>query len=184
MKYFKPELLARYRSPDDDIAEAAAAEWEANTIAYGKRLAAIRKRLPPSVRGFLGRYTLHDAKLLAIAVGRKQPTFSLQVGLEGSPTQPGPILEIKYRIVVGNRGGVAFTRHAPFASEPSSLGWILYDEFDAPEKGDSFVHSLLLSTGLELAIRFQAMGVQEQDEVAVEPLELPAGKMTWPLVEA
>lgn len=184
MKYFTPELLARYRSPDDAVAEAAAAEWEANTAAYRERLQAIRSRLPRSVRGLLGRYTLHDAKVLTLALGMTQPTCTLQVRLEGTPSQAGPVAEIKYRIVPGDRGGVTFTRHAPFSSAASSLGWIIYNEFDAPEKGETFVHSLLLSTGLEIVVRFQAMRVQVLDEVVVEPLELPAGKMTWPMVEA
>jgi hypothetical protein len=38
MKYFKPELLARYRSLDDGVAEAAAEEWEQAVVAYRRRL--------------------------------------------------------------------------------------------------------------------------------------------------
>jgi len=179
MKYFTPELLARYRSTDD--ADAAAAEWEANIAAYRERLQAIRSRLPRSVRGLLARYALHDAKILALALGKTQPTCTLQVRLEGTPAQAGPVVEIKYRIVPGDRGGVTFTRHASLSGAPSSLAWILYNEFDAPVKGESFVHSLLLSTGLEIAIQFRAMRVEALDEVVVEPLELNAGKKTWPL---
>jgi hypothetical protein len=179
MKYFKPALLVRCRSLDDDVAEAAAAEWGMNIASYRERLQAIRHLLPRSVRGLLSRYSLHDARLLTVGFGKKQPIVTLQVRLEGSTAEPGPVLEMKYRV---GPGGLSITRHEPFSSGPG-LGWILYSEFDVAE-GGSFVHSLLLSNGVELTIRFQSLRIQALEEVLVETLELPAEKMPWPLVGA
>src|SRR5689334_15240213 len=44
MKYFKPKLLARCRSLDDDIADAAAAQWDKAIVAYREHLRAIRPK--------------------------------------------------------------------------------------------------------------------------------------------
>src|SRR5438552_5952067 len=50
MKYFKPDLLARCRSLDDEVAEAAAQEWEQAITDYRARIKAIRLRLPTGAR--------------------------------------------------------------------------------------------------------------------------------------
>ena len=54
MKYFKPDLLARCRSLDDQVAEAAAQEWEQAITDYRARIKAIRLRLPTGARRLLG----------------------------------------------------------------------------------------------------------------------------------
>ena len=59
-----PELLARSRSADDDVAEAAAARWEKAIAAYNARLQKIRPFLPPGARQLLRRVSLHDAQYL------------------------------------------------------------------------------------------------------------------------
>src|SRR4051794_36944181 len=79
MKYFKPELLARCRSLDDDEAEAAADGWERAVTAYNAKLATIRRELPPGVRFILDHFSLHDARLFGITVSRAKPWVSLFV---------------------------------------------------------------------------------------------------------
>ena len=45
MKYMTPELLARFRSENDDIADAAAEEWDRQCEAYREHLKTIRASL-------------------------------------------------------------------------------------------------------------------------------------------
>jgi hypothetical protein len=185
MKYFKPELLARCRSPVDDTADAAAKEWERAILAYRKRLQAIRPALPGSVRRLLSRVTLHDAKVLAITAGpERQPWFTLLVRLEGTASSPGELLELTYLCVTGPHGGVAFKKQAPFKKNSPGLGWVLYDEFDFHKKRNFFTHSLLLTGGHEVEIRFRNLRVRCLDEVLLPPHELPEGERTWPRVGA
>jgi hypothetical protein len=184
MKYFTPELLARCRSLDDDVADAAALEWEKAIAAYQARIRVIRLRFPANVRRLLGRVSLHDAKVLAITVGKGSPRFTLLVRLEGSASRPGTVLELDYLLVAGPWGGVAFRKPAQFGNGAAGLGWVLHDEFDLDEDRAFFTHSLLLSGGDEIAVRFHGLSVRQLDEAFVSPLGLTEGEKTWPLVEA
>src|SRR5262249_40440945 len=134
MKFFKPDLLARCRSLDDDEAEAAAQEWEQAIADYRARIKAIRLRLPIGARRLYANYPLHDAKVLALEFGRKSPRFTLRLRMEGTPSQPGDILELNYLIVAGDHGGIIFRKHQELVKKdtPAST-WILYDEFDIDE---------------------------------------------------
>ncbi len=183
MNYFKAELLSRCRSLDDAVAEAAAQQWEAAVASYGARLKAIRSRLPLGARRLLARYSLHDAKVLSLAVGRKEPRFVLVVQLEGTPTQPGEVLELSYLSVAGPHGGVAFRKPTKPAPDTSGTKWVLYNEFDLDEERAFFTHSLLLTGGVEIEVRFHNLRVKILDDVFVSPTELPEAERTWPLVE-
>jgi hypothetical protein len=81
MKYMTPDLIARFRSEDDAVAEPAVEEWERRGEAYRTRLAAIAPTVPPGVRRLL-RYPLHDARVLAIAAD-DAPSFSIFLELAG-----------------------------------------------------------------------------------------------------
>ncbi len=182
MKYFKPELLARCRSLDDDMAEAAAEEWEQASVAYRARLRAIRLQLPPAARRLVSRVTLHDAKVLGVASSRRGPWFSLRLHLEGTPAQPGEGLELAYHVVAVPHGGLVFRKHA-IDQSPAEPLWVLYNEFDIDAERAFFTHSLLLTGGFEMEIRFHNLRVRYLDEV-VSPLELIDAEGKWPLVEA
>jgi hypothetical protein len=182
MNYFKPELLARCRSRGD-VAEAAAAEWEAARAAYRARLDAIRPSLPAAVRRLLSIVSLHDAKVLGMSIGKRKPRFALRVRLEGTARQPGEVLEVSYRPVVGPNGGVTFQKPPLAEAPPPGPQWVLYDEFDVDEDRGLFVHSLLLTSGMEISVRFHSLSVQYLEEIA-SPLQLHEGQRTWPLVEA
>jgi hypothetical protein len=84
MKYFTPELLKRYASKDEAIAEAADAEWERACKAYRKHLHAIQPKLPKPAQDFLQHYNMHDARLITFGVGKEADTLSLLFQLDGT----------------------------------------------------------------------------------------------------
>jgi hypothetical protein len=184
MRYFKPELLARCRSLDDDVADVADAEWEKAIADYRERIQSIRPRLPRSVRSLLTHFSLHDAKVLAIAFGKKPPTFALLIRLEDTPSKPGELLELSYLPVAGPGGGVTFHKHPQINEHSSGQGWILYDEFDLMEEKSFFTHSLLLSDGMEAIVRFHGLRVAQLEEALTTPQQLNESERTWPLVGA
>ena len=185
MKYFKLDLLTRCRSLDDDVAEAAAEEWEQAITDYRARIKAIRLRLPTGARRLFANFSLHDAKLLAILSGKRSPRFTLLVRLEGTPSQPGDVLELDYLIVAGKHGGIAFRKHHQLPQKDGpGAAWILYDEFDLDEQRTFFTHSLLLTGGHEIEVRFHNLRIRPLTEVLFSPLELREAERTWPLAEA
>jgi hypothetical protein len=183
MKYFKPELLARCRSLEDEVADVAAAEWEKALVEYRARLRSIRLRLPRGARRLLSHFSLHDAKILTIAFGKKQPALKLLIQLEGTPAQRGELLELNYLLVAGPHGGVAIRKHSQFKDDASGQAWILYDEFDLDEQRAFFTHSLLLSGGFEVKIRFHGLHLRRLGEVLTTSRQLTEAERTWPLVE-
>jgi len=185
MKYFKLDLLTRCRSLDDDVAEAAAEEWEQAITDYRARIKAIRLRLPTGARRLFANFSLHDAKLLAILSGKRSPRFTLLVRLEGTPSQPGDVLELDYLIVAGKHGGIAFRKHHPLPKKDGpGAAWILYDEFDINEERAFFTHSLLLTDGREMEIRFHHLQIRRlKKEVILSPIEITEEEKTWPLIE-
>lgn len=184
MKYFKPELLTRCRSLDDDVAEVAADEWEQAVTDYRARIRAIRLRLPLSVRRLRTRVSLHDAKVLAITFGSKQPRVTLLLRLEDTPVQSGDVLELHYLSMAGPQGGATFSKRAQLnPNGTSEARWILYDEWDRDEGRACFTHTLLLTDGYEVEVRFHDLRVRRLQEVLVSPLELTEVERTWPLLE-
>ena len=61
MKFFTPDLLLRFGSDDDEVADAAQADWEKSDIAYKKHLTKILPGLPRNVQHFVKHFCLHDA---------------------------------------------------------------------------------------------------------------------------
>jgi hypothetical protein len=183
MKYFKPELLARCRSRDDNVADAAAREWEEALAAYQARFTSIRSQFPGGVRRLCSRFTLHDARVLGVASSSKRKAlFGMLLRLEGAPGRPGEILELNYHPVAGPNGGVKIKPPESSQQVARKDVWILYDEFDLDEEHAFFTHSLLLTDGREIEIRFHNLTVRQLDEVAT-PFELTPGEKKWPLAE-
>jgi hypothetical protein len=139
--------------------------------------------LLPSFLPARSRFSLHDAKVLNISFGKRTPRFVLRVRLEGTANHPGEILELSYRRVGGPKGGVTIRKHPPSDKGTSDSIWVLHNEFDVDEERAFFTHSLLLTDGHELEVRFHALHIQSLEEV-VSPLELVEEKRTWPLVGA
>jgi hypothetical protein len=180
MNYFKPELLARYRSSEDDVAEAAAQEWDEATVAYRARFKSVRAKLPNNVRRLCSKDSLHDATLLGVAISMQKPFFGMFVQLEGSSGKPGEVLELGYHTVAGPKGGMQV------GTLPASLGnnrgsvHILYDEFDLDEEHAFFTHAILLSDGREIDIRFHNLSVRRIGHLFT-PTELTEREVKWPL---
>jgi hypothetical protein len=148
MKYFAPELLARCRSLDDDVAEAAAAEWEQAINAYNRRLEEIRRHLPLGARQVLKHIALHDAQLLTI--NRAGRELFLTFRLSGSAGKPAGGVELHYSLV---RPAELIHHEPPAQTNGPFTRWVLYDEWAMSEtQPEAFSHRLLLTGGLELRI--------------------------------
>jgi len=183
MKYFKPELLARCRSRDDDVADAAAKEWDEAADAYQARFKAIESLLPGEVTRLCSRFSLHDAKMLGAAFAtREGALFGILLQLEGVPGHLGEILQLNYHPVAGPHGGVN-VKPPDSSSGVRRDVWVLYDEFDLDKEHGFFTHSLLLSDGREIEVRFHGLVLRLLDQV-VTPTHLPAGERKWGTAEA
>jgi hypothetical protein len=148
VKYFTPELLAEYRSSNPDVAEAAAAKWQARAAAYRERLQEIRHRLPLGVRRLVRAFTLHDAYLMSVhfAEVRRRRQFFLTFRLADKECRTG--VQLRYDSL--KRLSVVF--HGPNLS-PDTILYVLYDEFNVSTKG-TVTHSILLTGGLEIRVQF------------------------------
>jgi len=182
MKYFKPELLARYRSSDDGVADAVAKEWEEAITAYQARFKSVRSKFPSGVRRLCSKVSLHDAKVLGAAYNDRQPLFGILLQVEGLPRQSGEVLELKYHPVAGPNGGVRISTHASTEREARKGVWVLYDEFDLDEEHAFFTHALLLTDRREIEIRFHNLTFRWLGHVFTPP-ELTEGEVKWPLAE-
>ncbi len=173
MHYFTPELLARYRSLDDDVADAAAHEWDQAIAHYNTDLDTMRRLLPSGAQALIKHRSLHDARILSIVVSRRRPLVSLVVRLEGTPRRAGTLLELRYSLARSSRNlGFTIERHEKDA--PGS-GRIQYDEFAkvADDPVCVFCHSLLLQGSYELRIFFTDMRVRQLHRVilpSVDPI--------------
>jgi hypothetical protein len=173
MQYFTPQLLARYRSRDDDVADGAAQEWDQAVARYNEELDAIRHVLPSGARALIKHWSLHDAGILSITAFRRRPFLSVVIQLEGSPRRPGTLLELRYLLARTSKSlGFTIESHEEGAE---GSGRIQYDEFQrlADEPVSVFSHSLLLQGAYELKIFFTDMRVRQLQSVilpSVEPL--------------
>jgi hypothetical protein len=149
MKYFTPDLLARFGSTDDLVADAAYEEWEAKREAYDKHLKEIGKQLPRSVRRFIKEYRLHDARV--VLIGNQPPrSFALFLELDASRNEgvllvyslAAPPQMIRHPVLSENTDGV-------------QAEW-LYDEIDiiGVDNISAFRHSILFTGGVELQLVF------------------------------
>ena len=114
MKYFKPELLARCRSRDDEVAEQRRTEWEEAVAAYQARFHAISTHLPDEVGPLCSRFSLHDAKMLGAAYGTEKAMFGVLLLLEGVSGYAGKVLELNYLPVQGQTAASSLGRTPPF----------------------------------------------------------------------
>ncbi len=153
MRYFTPELFARFNSPADAVADSANKAWEDATIVYRDSLARFRDGSTPQVEK-LAELCLHDAELAAFArienPGEPMAILSLR--------QEDRIVTLIYRLWGDVR------ESSPRPDWPFSafhIHW-LYDEIDATDAVDGeFVHSVLLSDGRVIEIPFASVVVHE-----------------------
>lgn len=149
MKFFTPELYARFNSANAAIANRADADWERALPAYRKHLRSLRSKLSGSVAKMANEICLHDAEYL----GFSKMTM---------PAMTGDVAMIAVR----KDGAVCFLIYVldgePLVTRPlddeafdvSQPHW-LYDEVDVTSPG-IYQHEILLSDGRVLSIRFTA----------------------------
>ncbi|HEV2945955.1 MAG TPA: DUF4085 family protein [Gemmataceae bacterium] len=167
MKRFTPELLFKFGSEDDQVANSASAEWDKTHQAYVEHLDSIQQKLPKSVQMLLNDYCLHDAKV--VSMGRDERLFSILLQL-AEPGDKGVLgILLTYKLVSQPR----FKRHASLADEGVPLEW-LYDELDLLDDGDDpwkeetfqiFTHSILFTAGRELQLDFYELELQEYQKL-------------------
>jgi hypothetical protein len=153
MKYFTPELLLRFRSEDDDIADAASEEWERAIARYRRRFRKLRPSLPESVRKFHDEYCLHDAEVCAPArlPGGQQDVIIVTQNLDTLfPEHLNTLITLQYAVAEAPVIERCPEADAFYQRHPI---W-LYDEFDVIEPG-VFSHEILISTGRVIKIRFR-----------------------------
>lgn len=152
MKYFTPELLDRFGSAEDEVAQVASKEWEQAHERYLAHLQEIKAKIPKRVRLLLRRYYLHDAKVLTIAYD-EQPFFSIFLQLD---TPSKEMIELRYRLA----GRPRCIQHSVISDGEKPWQWWLYDEFEVVLDKEKerflpiFMHSILLTGGVELELPF------------------------------
>jgi hypothetical protein len=153
MKFFTPDLVLRFGSTDDAVADAAHEEWEKVNQKYLDHLERIRPQLPRAVRSFLRNFCLHDARLLALGVGADQLQLSLFLELD-SPRDHGILLTYH----LSRRPELI--KHPELAELGTPIEW-LYDEFDLARRATlpATTHFILFTGGRELRLAFRALRV-------------------------
>ena len=153
MKYFTRDLLERFGSPEDDVADAAQAEWEAAAEAYREELAATRQYFDPQLLRLLDEVRLHDAQLLLAE--RFGDLFFVEI----VPVRTVRPILLTYDLAPGYPAEML--GEAPRTSD-AAVYW-LYDELSAlsPGLARAFTHTILLSDGREIVIPFSGFRWQE-----------------------
>jgi hypothetical protein len=148
MRYFTRDLLDRYGSLDDSVADAAHEEWEQASARYRAHLDTIRTSLPPSFRDLLDRYALHNAHVRrAEAKGENGSAkadsnlYLVELSPESSPDER-----------------LALTYVLEGSSPPAAVGdcYWLYDEVDlaGADAPGVFLHRIMFSDGTEIELPF------------------------------
>jgi hypothetical protein len=144
VKYFTPDLITRFGSPDDRVADAADAEWERAIRRYHRRLAKIGDALPAGWRRLRdARLPLHDARVLSM--GEEGDTFLIV--LEAPPAQN--LLVLTFTL-----DGEPVIDQAALPAEPATgPAYWLYEEFDVDRKQRCWFE-VLLSNGWSVRLPF------------------------------
>jgi hypothetical protein len=158
MKYFTKDLLERYGSEDDAVANAADAEWEDAIDRYEAYLQTIRPDMPESLRQLEDGFCFHDARVLSM--GRRDETFVISLQLD---TPPNELVTISYTLA-----GTPEINKEPFADgQDTPFPWWLYEEIEQIGTGDGkhFVYSILFSNGWEITLPFRDVQVSRAEPV-------------------
>jgi hypothetical protein len=173
MKYFTPQRFIRFQHVDEEQAfYAAHAEWEQAIEHYRRELAEIRSRLPAALARFAESVSLHDAQL--IAIWRTRGRLMLLV----RPEPPGDDCFVRLAYTLAGEPNINSSVLPPEYRSERAI-W-LYDEVTVERTGgvgaapeDVFVHSILLSNGCEITIRFRRFEVSRPEAVFPARQELP-----------
>jgi hypothetical protein len=161
-------ICSRFRSLDDEIAEAASVEWERRCEAYNQHLKEIRDHFSRGARRLLRCYPFHDAQVVALAADESRH-FSLFLELdEPAERENKKRLELRYRLVGGTAKAYEIHRHEALSGDGKPFGWWLYDELDvANGEIPAMTHSILFTGGYELRLTFFAVNCRRVDFLSV-----------------
>jgi len=163
MRYFTPELIARYGADDPSTWKDAEQRWEDACDQYEAYLASIRVDFPPGLRRVEDSYHLHDAMIRGM--GRRDGTFVIMLQLDAPPHS---LLTISYNLVEE-----PVIREAVVAPECRSsaaqVEW-QYDEVDrVASQPPTWRQSILLSNGWEVGLHFRDLTVEEIQALLPQP---------------
>lgn len=145
MKYFTVDLLRRFQSSDDQIADAADDEWERMGEEYRAWFKSIRSQLPAGMRELHRKYYLHDASVFPLKASRKE--FVMRLKLD---TPPHEELLLRYHLAKKPR----FVFHSSVAEKGCPYLIWLYHEIEQVKHSGQFSHSILFNNGIELTLLF------------------------------
>src|SRR5262249_24183377 len=143
MKYFTPELLARYASDNDEEADQAAVEWEKRCEQYQLYLATVEEELPQGFKDLYARYYLHDARVLTM--GRHDHTFVITLRLDPPPCQ---LVTLTYELSAEPHIVQDALPHE-LRSACDGVEWQYAEIERLPGDPPTWKHSILLSNGWE-----------------------------------
>ncbi len=171
MKYFTPNLIDRFGSPDDVVANAADEEWEALNEKYESYLRQIEPQLPAHVREFT-HLLLHDARVYSLARQGDQLLLVLHKDIP-----PRDLVILRYTLTAEPY----IDREALPAAHRSPVMDFLYDEFELIQGGErpEYAQAILFGNGWEMRLRFRDVEVIQAEPLypvppAAHPVAQPA----------
>lgn len=146
MKYFTPELVIRFGSLDDEVADAAQHEWEEALENYEKHLQQLRPDFPAPLQQ-LELLLLHDAKVLSIAQRQKQLIMVLHKEIP-----PRDLVILTYEL----ESELLIVKEALPAQFRREVMEFMYDEIEVTHNNQHavFCQSILFSNGWEIRLQF------------------------------
>jgi hypothetical protein len=169
MQFFTPDLWLRFQKMNDEPAfNAAHLDWQRALQDYRAELAEWLPKMPKRLRQFAELGGFHDGTVLAIWRGRGK----LNVLVETE--RPAEQLFLLVYSLVANPEVNQSALPAEYRTERA--GW-MYDEIrvEGGEKGNPatarFLHSILLSNGWEITLRFSRFDFSRVESI----LSLPKG---------
>ena len=154
MKFFTPELLKQFNSPDEDIVMLAEDKWERGLKTYEEYLASAAPLLPKMFDMMLQSYQLHDARVLGMGKVNDwwtNPAFVIILAPENSHSQ----LLLFYSL----EGDPVIKSSPTPPPSKTALEW-LYDEVELPDISPTVRHSILFSDDLEIELNFTDFRLQ------------------------
>jgi hypothetical protein len=162
MKYFTPDLLVRFGSEDDAIANAAQEEWDNACDRYGQYLDSIKGQLPPGLQYLEEHYQLHDAEVRGL--GKQGHSFVMVLQLDSPPQ---PLVTLTFDLM-----DEPTINEDTLPQQLRSRGVVewQYDELELlPGEPPTWSWSVLLSNGWEVTLRFRSVQVQEAQALLPPP---------------
>lgn len=153
MKYFTWDILDRFGSSDDAVADRASEEWEEKIGEYTLYWEGLKSRVPNEFRTFSESYYLHDSKITFPGQAHQNgSSFSFQIE---PVNEKGMRLVLDYQTIAPPMLLQKEKKVKPQDVLPGNLFYWLYDEIAEINTPDqAFSHHILMEEDLELIIPF------------------------------